>query len=78
MRLPCGESRARFPVEVDTKTFVDVGNLLTKSVSAGLSKKSSSVHLINTIQSREQHNNTLKMHYTLELDLGPFLPDVVY
>ena len=41
-----------------TKTFANVGNLLTMSVSAGLSKDSGYIHLIHTIQSQEQHNNT--------------------
>ena len=32
---------------------------------------------IHTIQSQEQHDNiSLQTPYTLELELGPFLPDV--
>ena len=58
VRLPCGRSRVRVPAEVDTKTFADVGNLLTTSVSAGLSNGSGSIHLIHAIQNQEQHNNT--------------------
>ena len=56
------------------KTFADVGDLLTTSVSAWLSKDSGFIHLIHMIQSQEQHNS---IPYTLELDLGPFPPDVV-
>ena len=37
------------PADVDKETFADVGNLLTMSVSAGLSKYSGSLHLIHTI-----------------------------
>ena len=59
------------------KTFANVGNLLTTSISAWLSNDSDSIHLIHTMQSQEQHNNTpYKTPYTLELDLGPFPPDV--
>ena len=46
----------RFPDEADTKTFVDVGDLVPTSVSAGPSKDSGSIHLIHTIQSHEQHS----------------------
>ena len=58
VRLPCGGSWVRVPTEVDRKPFADLGNLLTTSVSAGLSKDSGSIHLILTIDSQEQHNNT--------------------
>ena len=57
---------------VDTKTFADVGKLLSTSVSAGQSKESGFIHLIHAIQSQEQNNNT---SYTLEMDLGPFPTD---
>ena len=61
------------------KTFEDVGNLLTKSVSPTLSKYSGSIHLIHTIQNQKQHNNIPYKRLTLlELDLGPFPPDVAY
>ena len=40
------------------KTFGEVGNLLTTSVSARLSNDSDSMHLIHTKQSQEQYNNT--------------------
>ena len=57
-RLPCGSSRDRVPAGEDKKkTFTDVGDLLTMSFSAGLSKYSGSIHSIHTIQSQEQHNN---------------------
>ena len=57
--LPCGRSQDRVPAGADTKkTFRDVGDLLTMSFSAGLSKDSGSIHSINTIQRQEQHNNT--------------------
>ena len=68
--------RFRVPAEEDTNTFADVGNLLTMSISARLSKDSGSTHLIHTIQSPEHHNNSLQTPYTLELDLDPFSPDV--
>ena len=48
--MPCVRYKVRVPAEVDTKTFADVGDLLTTSVSAGLSKGSDSIHLIYTIQ----------------------------
>ena len=51
--VPMLEVSVRFPAEVDSKTFADIGNLLTISVSAGLSKDSGSVHLIHMIQSEE-------------------------
>ena len=54
----CGR-RVRFPAREDTKTFGDVGDLLTSSVSAGLSKYSGFVHLIHIIQSHEQHQQIL-------------------
>ena len=76
MARACGWSRVQVPAEADTKTSADVGNLMTMPVSAGLSKDSGSIHLINTIQTQEQHNKTLQTTYTLELDLGPFPPDV--
>ena len=48
---------------------VGVRNLLTTSLSAGLSKDSGSLHLKN-IQSQEQHNNiSLQTLYKLELHL---------
>ena len=76
MQLPCGRSRVRVLAEVNTKIFSDVGNNLTTSVSAGLSKDSGSIHLIHKIQSQEQHS--LQILYTLELNLGPFPPDVTH
>ena len=58
---------------MDIKTFADVRNLLTTSVSAGFSKDSSSIHLIHTIQS---HNNTTTLitnalHVGTDRDLVP-------
>ena len=50
----CAGLGFEFWPEEDTKIF------------AGPSKDSGSIHLIHTIESQEQHNNTL---YTLELDL---------
>ena len=44
------ESRLRH-----TKTYADIGELLTTPVSVGLSKDGSSIHMT---QSQEQHNNT--------------------
>ena len=40
--------------EVDTKTFAHIKDLLTTSVSAGLSKDSISIHLIHTIRSQDE------------------------
>ena len=57
VRLPCGRSRVRIPAEADTETFANVGNLLTTSLSSGLSKDSGSIHLIHTIHNQEQHCN---------------------
>ena len=71
MQLSDGKSRVQVLAEAETKNFVDVRKLLTTSVSIGLSKDSSSIHLIYTIQSQEQYNNT-----PYKLDLGPFPPDV--
>ena len=63
-QLPCGRSRVRVPAKVDTKTFADLGNLLTMPASAGLSKGSGSIHLIDLIQSQEQHKNLLTKRLT--------------
>ena len=64
----CGRSLDRVPAGADTKeTFADVGDLLTTSFSARLSKDRGSIH---TIQSQEQHS--LQTPYTLEMDLGLF------
>ena len=46
------------------ETFADVENLLTTSVSVGLSKDSGSIHL-HTVQSQEQHNSTPNKRLTL-------------
>ena len=45
--------------EADTKTFADAGNLLTTSVSAGLSKDSGSIHFILTMQSQDNTTTLL-------------------
>ena len=58
LRLTCGRSRVRFTTEVVTKTFVEVGNLLTKSVFVGLSKESSFI-LLNTRYKAKNTTNTL-------------------
>ena len=59
-----------------TYLFAVVGDLLTKSVFAGLSKENGSIVLKLTIQSQEKHFNiALQTLYTLELDLGPFQTD---
>ena len=50
------EVSVRVPAEMDKITFVDVGNLLTTSVSAEFSKYSGAIHLIHTIQRQKQHN----------------------
>ena len=55
----------RFPAGVDTKTFAGVGDVLTSSLTAGLSKDSGSVHLIHTIQSHEHQQK----HYLQALTL---------
>ena len=47
------------PVEADTKSFADVGNLLTTSISAGLSKDSDFIHLIHTTQSQDNTTSLL-------------------
>ena len=71
------EVLVRVPAETATKTFADIGNLLTTSVSAGLIKYRDSIHLMHTIQSQEQHNNTPNKRFTRwNLDLDPFPPDV--
>ena len=73
MARTCGRSRVRVPAEVDTKTFMDVGNLLTTSVSAGLSKDNGSIHLLHTIQS--QDNTTTLLTNALHVGTGPrFVP----
>ena len=62
-----------------TETFADVENFLTTSVFVGLSKDSGFMHLIHTIQSqRTTQQYSLKMLYTLELDLNPLPPDVTH
>ena len=71
--LGVGKVSELISVREGHKIFEVVGNPLTTSIS-GLSKDSGSVH---TIQSQDQHNNiSLPTPYTLELDLGPFSPDV--
>ena len=61
-QLPCGRSRDRVLAEAETKTFADAGNLLTMSVSAGLSKDSGSLQLIHTIQRTTQQQFTNGLH----------------
>ena len=84
VRLPCRMYRVRVMAKVDTKTFADVGNLPTTSVSAGLSRDSGSVHLIHTIQIHEQRNSTPYKHLTRwnwisvrshQMSLAHFLPN---
>ena len=62
--------------EVDTKTFSDVGNFLTTSVFAGLSKDSGSIHLNTHDTKPRTTKHSLQTPYTLELNLGPFPLDV--
>ena len=70
--------RVRVPADADTKTFGDIGNLLTTSVSTGLWKGSSSTHLIHTIQSQEHNNIPYKCLKLWNWILGPFPPDVAH
>ena len=66
------EVMVSIPTWADKKTFAVVGNVLTTSVSAVLSKDSGSI-ILKTIQSHEQPNNIyVQTLYMLELDLGPF------
>ena len=68
-------SQDRIPAGADIKkNLCRRRDLLTTSFSAGLSKYSGSIHSIHTIQSQEQHS--LQTPYALELDLGPFPPDI--
>ena len=56
-----------------TKTFAGLGDLLTSSVSALLSKDSGTILLTHTLQSQEQYNNSsLQALWILELDFDPF------
>ena len=71
VRQGCIMSPWFFNIDMGTKTFADVGDFLTTSVSTGLSKDMGSIHLILAIQ--EQHNNT---PYRLELNLSPSPADV--
>ena len=65
------ESSGSSPAKADIKTFADVGNLLTTSVSAGLSNDSGSYSL-----SQEQRTNiSLETLYTLEMGVCPFPTD---
>ena len=55
MDRACG-SRDHFSVWADTKIFVVVGNLLTTSVSAGISNDRQPFHIHkHMIQNQEQH-----------------------
>ena len=53
------------PSRGEYKIFADVGNLLTTSFSAGMSKNSGSIHLLHTIQSPGQPNNTPFKRFTI-------------
>ena len=77
VRLPCGRYQVRVPAEADTVTFANVGNFLTTSVSAGLSKDKR-FHTLNKhdTKTRTTQQHSLQTPYTWELYLDPFPPDV--
>ena len=74
VRLVCGRSLVRFPAKTDTKTFADVVNLLTSSVSAELSKDSDST-LLNT-RYKAKNNTITFLTNTLYVRTGSwFVPN---
>ena len=52
-RVYVRRSQVKVLPKADIKTFADVGNFLTISVSAQLSKDSSFIHLRHTIQNQK-------------------------
>ena len=56
------QSWVRLPVWVDVKTFIMIGNLLTISVSIGLSRESNSI-LLKT--HNKTKNNTITFPYKM-------------
>ena len=63
MHLSYGRYQVRFPVGADTKAFLDVGDLLTTSVSTGLSKDSVTI-LYNTRYKCKSNIATSYKRYT--------------